>query len=136
MRDKEAMEIEKKSFLRMLEKQGKAVERLVDTEGSLNAQIVSHYSLLCCQMYSKCIPQKNLLEKETAMQRKMLESLKDNLRQQERVNTELMGRMEVERSRVDSVRTSTSTRSTCANWFDHSCGTSTKNMRKVLRGRS
>lgn len=40
MRDKEAMEIEKKSFMRMLEKQGKAVEKLVDTEGSLQAQIV------------------------------------------------------------------------------------------------
>jgi E3 ubiquitin-protein ligase BRE1 len=43
MRDKEAMEIEKKSFMRMLEKQGKAVEKLVDTEGSLQAQIVRLY---------------------------------------------------------------------------------------------
>jgi E3 ubiquitin-protein ligase BRE1 len=41
MRDKEAMEGEKKTFIRMLEKQGKAVEKLVDTEASLKDQIVS-----------------------------------------------------------------------------------------------
>jgi E3 ubiquitin-protein ligase BRE1 len=41
MRDKEAMEIEKKNLAKSLEKQGKAVEKLVDTEHSLKAQIVS-----------------------------------------------------------------------------------------------
>ncbi|KXN91035.1 E3 ubiquitin-protein ligase BRE1 [Leucoagaricus sp. SymC.cos] len=85
MRDKEAMEIEKKSFIRMLEKQGKAVEKLVDTEGSLNAQIA-------------------LLEKETAMQKKIIDSLKENLRQQERTNSELISRAEQERGRNEAWR--------------------------------
>jgi E3 ubiquitin-protein ligase BRE1 len=41
MRDKDALEMEKKALLRNLEKQGKAVEKLVDTESSLHGQVVS-----------------------------------------------------------------------------------------------
>jgi len=42
MRDKEAVESERKNISRNLEKQAKAVERLVDSEKSLTAQVVSN----------------------------------------------------------------------------------------------
>lgn len=41
MRDKEAIENERKSLVRNLEKQAKLVERLVDTEKNLSSQVVS-----------------------------------------------------------------------------------------------
>ncbi|KAJ7446245.1 BRE1 E3 ubiquitin ligase-domain-containing protein [Mycena galericulata] len=41
MRDKEAVENERKNLARNLEKQGKAVERLVETERTLSAQVMS-----------------------------------------------------------------------------------------------
>ncbi|KAJ7187991.1 hypothetical protein C8R46DRAFT_6445 [Mycena filopes] len=41
MRDKEAIENERKTLARNLEKQGKVVERLVETERNLNAQVAS-----------------------------------------------------------------------------------------------
>jgi E3 ubiquitin-protein ligase BRE1 len=41
MRDKEAIENERKNLSRNLEKQAKVVERLVDSEKMLTAQIVS-----------------------------------------------------------------------------------------------
>jgi E3 ubiquitin-protein ligase BRE1 len=44
MRDKEAIENERKNLARNLEKQGKVVERLVESERNLSAQVVS---LLC-----------------------------------------------------------------------------------------
>lgn len=40
MRDKEAIETERKNIVRNLEKQAKAVERLVETERNLGAQVV------------------------------------------------------------------------------------------------
>lgn len=40
MRDKEAIEAERKNLARNLEKQGKLIERLVDTERNLSAQVV------------------------------------------------------------------------------------------------
>lgn len=40
MRDKEAIETERKNLARNLEKQGKAVERLADTERILTNQVV------------------------------------------------------------------------------------------------
>ena len=54
MRDKEAIESERKNLARTLEKQGKVVDRLVDVEKHLKSQLVSlqsHYwsviDLLC-----------------------------------------------------------------------------------------
>lgn len=46
MRDKEAVENERKNLSRNLEKQGKAVERLVESERSLGAQMVSIIQLM------------------------------------------------------------------------------------------
>ena len=42
MRDKEAVETERKNIARNLEKQAKAVERLMVSERSLSAQVVRH----------------------------------------------------------------------------------------------
>ncbi|KAF9454051.1 BRE1-domain-containing protein [Macrolepiota fuliginosa MF-IS2] len=85
MRDKEALEIEKKSFVRMLEKQGKAVEKLVDTEGTLQAQI-------------------SLLEKETSTQKRIIDTLKDSQRHHERQYAEAFSKVEVEKSKTDALR--------------------------------
>jgi hypothetical protein len=41
MRDKEAMDLERKNAARSIEKQAKVIERLVETERSLSAQVVS-----------------------------------------------------------------------------------------------
>lgn len=105
MRDKEAMEIEKKNLLKNLEKQGKAVERLVDTENSLKGQIVSQLSLkrLTCSTRT-VFNNQSLLEKETLMQKKIIETLKENLRQQEKSHGELFSRVEQERGRCEAVR--------------------------------
>jgi len=42
MRDKEAIESERKNLVRNLEKQAKVVERLMASEGSLRDQLVRH----------------------------------------------------------------------------------------------
>jgi hypothetical protein len=46
MRDKEAIEAERKNLARNLEKQGKLIERLVDTERNLSGQVVRQPSVL------------------------------------------------------------------------------------------
>lgn len=46
MRDKEAIENERKNLTRNLEKQGKVVERLVETERNLSAQVVRTIHLI------------------------------------------------------------------------------------------
>ena len=46
MRDKEAIETERKNISRNLEKQAKAIERLVESEKNLTAQVVSYYLLI------------------------------------------------------------------------------------------
>jgi hypothetical protein len=44
MRDKEAIENERKNLSRNQEKQGKIVERLVETERNLSQQVVSGFA--------------------------------------------------------------------------------------------
>jgi cytochrome c-type biogenesis protein CcmH/NrfF len=48
MRDKEALENERKNIMRNLEKQSKAVEKLAASEKSLAAQVVRKVRLLQC----------------------------------------------------------------------------------------
>jgi E3 ubiquitin-protein ligase BRE1 len=43
MRDKEAIENERKSLSRKEERQGKIIERLVETEKNLSTQVVSSF---------------------------------------------------------------------------------------------
>lgn len=52
MRDKEAIEAERKNLARNLEKQGKLIERLVDTERNLSAQVVRWKTILT----ASCVP--------------------------------------------------------------------------------
>lgn len=47
MRDKEAIEGERKNLARNLEKQSKAMERLMDGEKNLTAQVVSPHRSRC-----------------------------------------------------------------------------------------
>lgn len=46
MRDKEAIETERKNLSRTIEKQGKAVDRFTDVEKSMRAQAVSSLVIL------------------------------------------------------------------------------------------
>ncbi|KAF9568023.1 BRE1-domain-containing protein [Agrocybe pediades] len=87
MRDKEAIENERKNLARTLEKQGKAVDRLTDIEKHLKTQMTA-------------------LEKEAQIQRKCCETLRDRVTRFEKDNPELVALYEVERKRVQELSNS------------------------------
>ncbi|KIM45233.1 hypothetical protein M413DRAFT_441916 [Hebeloma cylindrosporum] len=80
IRDRDAIENERKNLARTVEKQGKAVDRLTDVE--------KHYK-----------SQMSALEKENAAWKKCVDALKDKLYLLEKDNPELLARIEQDRRR-------------------------------------
>ncbi|KAH9485124.1 E3 ubiquitin-protein ligase BRE1 [Psilocybe cubensis] len=81
MRDKEAIENERKNLVRTLERQGKAVDRLTDSEKHLRIQITVH-------------------DKEILALKKCCEALKDKLHRFEKENPELHLLIEGHKKRI------------------------------------
>jgi E3 ubiquitin-protein ligase BRE1 len=80
MRDKDAIENERKNLARTVEKQGKAVDRLTDAEKQYKNQI-------------------SVLEKENAGWKKYTDTLKEKVYILEKENPELLARIEQDRKR-------------------------------------
>ena len=55
MRDKEAIDIERKNVIRNLEKQAKVIDRLVECEKNLNTQVVSCVILVSQSMLTRSL---------------------------------------------------------------------------------
>ncbi|GBE81020.1 E3 ubiquitin-protein ligase BRE1 [Sparassis crispa] len=85
MRDKEALEGERKNLSRNLEKQTKVIEKLSDSEKNLVARVTS-------------------LERETALWRKVKDGMKSCVEKLETSNTEWRMRAEGERKRIEEMR--------------------------------
>ncbi|KAF8160794.1 BRE1 E3 ubiquitin ligase-domain-containing protein [Crassisporium funariophilum] len=85
MRDKEAIETERKNLARTVEKQGKAVERLTEVEQHLKLQVTG-------------------LEKEIFVTRKSLEAYSVQLVRFQRENSELQAHLEIERRRFNDLK--------------------------------
>jgi E3 ubiquitin-protein ligase BRE1 len=101
MRDKEAIEVERKTLSRTLEKQGKLLDRLTDVEKHLRAQLVG-------ALASYIGPQLKLffqaaLEKENIAFKKLVENLRDKLSRMEKEAPEMLAQLDCERKRYQEV---------------------------------
>ncbi|KAF8973107.1 BRE1 E3 ubiquitin ligase-domain-containing protein [Flammula alnicola] len=84
MRDKDAIEAERKALARTLEKQGKVVDRLTDAEKQLRNHLLA-------------------LEKENAVLRKLIESLKDKIYRLEKNAPEVAAQLDGEKKKVQEL---------------------------------
>ncbi len=104
MRDKEAIENERKNLLRNLEKQTKVVEKLLESEKSLNARIVSDLSACIVSIvlthYSNC---QIAFEMEELLWKKSVHSLKERINIVEAECAEWKVRAEGEHKRAEDV---------------------------------
>ncbi|KAF8200665.1 BRE1 E3 ubiquitin ligase-domain-containing protein [Pholiota molesta] len=85
MRDKEAIEVERKTLSRTLEKQGKLLDRLTDVEKHLRAQLAA-------------------LEKENIAFKKLVENLRDKLSRMEKEAPEMLAQLDCERKRYQELQ--------------------------------
>ncbi|KAF9482162.1 BRE1-domain-containing protein [Pholiota conissans] len=85
MRDKEAIEIERKNLTRTLEKQGKVVDRLTDAEKHLRTQLAA-------------------LEKENVALKKLIDQLKTKLSHMEKELPETNAHLETEKKRYQELQ--------------------------------
>jgi len=101
MRDKEAIETERKNLSRTIEKQGKAVDRFTDVEKSMRAQAVSSLViLLACDL----TPSQGVMEKENVLLKKMVDVLNSRVEQLEKETFECRSLAEAERKKAQEVR--------------------------------
>lgn len=101
MRDKEAIETERKNLSRTIEKQGKAVDRFTDVEKSMRAQAVSSLViLLVCDL----TPSQGVMEKENVLLKKMVDGLNSKVEQLEKETFECRSLAEAERKKAQEVR--------------------------------
>jgi E3 ubiquitin-protein ligase BRE1 len=101
MRDKEAIETERKNLSRTIEKQGKAVDRFTDVEKSMRAQAVSSsVILLACDL----TPSQGVMEKENVLLKKMVDVLNSRVEQLEKETFECRSLAEAERKKAQEVR--------------------------------
>lgn len=104
MRDKEAVEAERKNISRHSEKQTKVMEKLVESEKSLAQQVVSGKSSWFHDLlYPNVFYPKAALEKEVVLWRRGTDELKKKLQFMEMQTTEWQYRAEQERERFAEV---------------------------------
>jgi E3 ubiquitin-protein ligase BRE1 len=104
MRDKEASENERKNIARNIEKQAKALERLVASEKSFSSQVVRvfHLTLAYLSLTNVNISQADL-EREVALLNKAQTLHRDRISVLEGEVSEWKGHASYEKSRVDQV---------------------------------
>jgi E3 ubiquitin-protein ligase BRE1 len=104
MRDKEAVETERKNISRNLEKQAKAIERLVESEKNLTAQVVSSYLSIFSLLTIYFLLEKMDLEKEVMLCKNALDAQKERMTMLEMDSAEWKIRAEGEKKKAAEVR--------------------------------
>ena len=101
MREKEAIDNERKLLTKTVEKQGKVIDRFNEIEKQLKSQIVCYSAI---PHRSELKENQGVLEKESLVQRKYIETLKDRLLRLDKENPELRLQLDEEKKRVHEVR--------------------------------
>jgi E3 ubiquitin-protein ligase BRE1 len=102
MRDKEAVEAERKSLARNAEKQAKLIDKLMETEKNLTSQLV------CCSSLANdslvlIFAHQSALDKEFVAVKKICDAHRERVVELERDIPQWQARVTVEKQRTDEV---------------------------------